>query len=115
MNILFVVPYVPDRIRTRSYHLVRQLAAHGHRVTVATVWTSPAERRSAEELRRQGFYVRGPQLTVLRSSWNCIRALPGRLPLQAVFSWSPWAARTMAALLAGSPRRPAVRLGHVAH
>src|SRR3990172_3401523 len=107
MNILFVVPYVPDRIRTRSYHLVRELGAHGHRVTVATVWTSPRERRIVEDLRRHGFDVRGTQLPVLRSAWNCIRALPGRLPLQAVFSWSPEAARAMATLLAGSDdRRP---------
>jgi glycosyltransferase involved in cell wall biosynthesis len=115
MNILFVVPYVPDRIRTRSYHLVRQLGAHGHRVTVATVWTSPRERRIAEDLRRQGFDVRGTQLPVLRSAWNCIRALPGRLPLQAVFSWSPEAARAMATLLAGSDGRRPFDLVHVEH
>jgi glycosyltransferase involved in cell wall biosynthesis len=115
MNILFVVPYVPDRIRTRSYHLIRQLAAHGHRVTVATVWTSLLERRNAEELRRQGFDVRGTQLPVLRSAWNCIRALPGRLPLQAVFSWSPAAARDMAALLSVSNGRRPFDLVHVEH
>jgi len=115
MNILFVVPYVPDRIRTRSYHLVRQLGAHGHRVTVATVWTSPRERRIVEDLRRQGFDVRGTQLPVLRSAWNCIRALPGRLPLQAVFSWSPEAARAMATLLASSAGRRPFDLVHVEH
>jgi glycosyltransferase involved in cell wall biosynthesis len=115
MNILFVVPYVPDRIRTRSYHLVRQLAAHGHHVTVATVWTSPIERRSVEELRRQGIDIRGTQLPLLRSAWNCIRALPGRLPLQAAFSWSPGAARAMTALLAGSNGRRPFDLVHIEH
>jgi sugar transferase (PEP-CTERM/EpsH1 system associated) len=115
MNILFVVPYVPDRIRTRSYHLIRQLAAHGHRVTVATVWTSPGERDSAEELRRQGLDVRVTRLPLLRSAWNCLRAVPGRLPLQAVFSWSPGAAREMAALVQNTDGGLPFDLVHVEH
>ncbi len=44
LNVLFVVPYAPTRIRTRPYHFIRALASHGHRVTVATVWSNGEER-----------------------------------------------------------------------
>ncbi len=43
MRILFVVPYTPNLIRVRPYNLIRGLAARGHPVTVATLWSSPQE------------------------------------------------------------------------
>ena len=43
MKILFIVPYVPSRIRVRPYEFIRWLGKLGHSVTVATIWTSPAE------------------------------------------------------------------------
>ena len=36
MNILFIVPYVPDKVRVRPYNLIRNLTARGHQVSVAT-------------------------------------------------------------------------------
>ena len=44
MNILFIVPYVPDMVRVRPYNLIRNLTALGHQVSVATLWSNNAER-----------------------------------------------------------------------
>lgn len=37
MKIAYVVPYVPNLIRTRPYNLITQLAALGHEVEVFTL------------------------------------------------------------------------------
>ena len=34
MRILYVVPYVPSLVRSRSYNLIRCLVQRGHQVTV---------------------------------------------------------------------------------
>ena len=40
MDILFVVPYAPNPVRVRPYEFIRTLLRRGHRVTVASLWTS---------------------------------------------------------------------------
>ena len=88
MKILFVVPYVPSLIRVRPYNLIRHLAARGHQVTLATVWTSDRERRDASALEALGIEVRSVGLPAWRSLLNCVMALPTADPLQARYSWS---------------------------
>lgn len=96
LNILFVVPYAPTRIRTRPFHLIQTLRALGHDVTVGTVWTDDEERTAVEALlsagRRETIAER---LSVGRALWNCAWASAGRDPLQAHFSWSPRLARRL--------------------
>jgi glycosyltransferase involved in cell wall biosynthesis len=89
MDILYIVPYTPNLIRVRPYHLVRSLARAGHRVTVATVWTTVAERADLERLAAEGVQVLACRLPFWRSGLNCVRALPTRLPLQAAYCWQP--------------------------
>lgn len=89
MNVLFVVPYVPSVIRTRSYNLIRQLSTRGHRVTVATAWSNERERQEAEALEAICAEVHAVHVPRWRSLMNCVRALPGSQPLQAAYSWSP--------------------------
>jgi polysaccharide biosynthesis protein PslH len=89
MNILFVVPYTPSLTRVRSYQLLRGLARRGHAVTLATVWQSERDRQGLDALRADGIGVRSVQLTAARSFWNCVRAIPGREPLQAHYCWHP--------------------------
>ncbi len=98
LKILFVVPYVPSRIRVRPYHLIRTLAARGHRVTLLTAWATEEERRELEELREECFRIVAGHLPRWRSWANCLRALPTRLPLQAAYSWHPGLARQAKAL-----------------
>ncbi len=89
MRVLFVVPYVPSLVRVRPYNLIRHLAALGHEITIATVWTDAQSKDEVEQLRRNGFRVQADYLPQQRSLWNCLRALPGSTPLQAVYSWQP--------------------------
>jgi len=89
MDILFVVPYVPNLIRVRPYNLIRGLAARGHRLTVLTVWTDEHEREEVERLRDYCSDVKAVYLPVWQSWLNCLRSLPGSVPLQAMYSWHP--------------------------
>lgn len=98
MKILFVVPYAPTRIRTRPYHLVKALAANGHEVTLATLLTGDADRAAVEELSAIVHAVRSRPMPIVRSVWNCLRALPSSDPLQAHFSWHPGLAADVMAL-----------------
>jgi sugar transferase (PEP-CTERM/EpsH1 system associated) len=89
MDILFVVPYVPNLVRVRSYNLIRHLSARGQRVTVLTVWTNEQEREEAEHLRPHCHQVWAAPLPRWRSWWNCLKATPSTVPLQAVYGWQP--------------------------
>ena len=89
MDILFVVPYIPNLIRVRSYNLIRHLSARGHRLTVLTIWTNEQEREEVEQLKLYCNEVRSVYLPVWRSWWNCLQALPSSTPLQAKYCWQP--------------------------
>lgn len=89
MKILFVVPYVPNLVRVRPYNFIRSLAARGHQVTVFTVWSDAQERADLAHLAGLGAQVEARPLPRLRSLWNCLRVLPGKRPLQSVYSWQP--------------------------
>ena len=104
MHILFLTPYVPTPIRTRPYNLLKALAGRGHRLTLLCIaqgeglWAtrlSPLEERALEELRALGVRCCAVLLPRLRSLWNCLRALPSPLPLQAAYCWSPALARLL--------------------
>jgi polysaccharide biosynthesis protein PslH len=93
MRIAYIVPYVPNRIRTRSYNLINQLASLGHEITVFTLGSSREDLIDALNLkghRREVHYYAQP---VWRSLLNAAAALPSRKPLQSVYSWSPAIAR----------------------
>ncbi len=107
MRILFVVPYVPNLIRVRPYNLIRHLAARGHEVTVLTLWSSEEERADAEALKQHCHSVVALPLPRWRSLWNCLRALPTPVPLQAVYCWQPALAEEIARRV--SPVRPTHR------
>ena len=96
MRIAYVVPYVPNQIRTRSYNLISQLASLGHEVTVFTLGSSMGDRIDAQRLKsccREVHYYDQP---VWRSLLNSAAALPSRKPLQSVYSWQPVMARQIA-------------------
>lgn len=90
MKLLYVTPYVPSRIRTRPYNLIRALIRLGHRVTLLTMaGTSLEEQQQADELRDWGARVEVFPVPLVRSLGNCLRALPTREPLQAVYAYHP--------------------------
>ena len=90
MNILFIVPYMPNLVRVRSFNLIRQLAERGNQVTVCTLWTDSNERVDGASLEKySGLELIAVSQSRWRSLWNCLLALPSTVPLQAVFSWQP--------------------------
>ena len=87
MNILFVVPYVPNKIRVRPYSWIRYLSRLGHRITLFTVCTNGDDHQALQELQQYCDRIQQVDLPTWRSMMNCLLALPTRQPLQAVYSW----------------------------
>ena len=113
MNILFVVPYTPNLIRTRPYNLVRTLAKCGHHVTLGTVWSNYQERISLSKLTHDGIQIIAEPLTTPRSLWNCFQALPQSVPLQSRFAWQPSLAKSLAQELANGHSFDLVHVEHL--
>ncbi|MEO8357327.1 MAG: glycosyltransferase [Chloroflexota bacterium] len=86
MKIAFVVPYVPNQIRTRSYNFIIHLSNLGHEVDVFTVGTGKNDLADAESLKskcRNVYYYHQP---LWRSLLNSARAVISDKPLQSVYS-----------------------------
>ncbi len=110
MNILYVTPYVPSQIRTRPYNLIRALGRLGHEVTVLTV-ADLEDAPALAHLRALGFPVEAVVVPRWRSLLNCLRALPTREPLQAVYSYHPALAHSLRRYL----RTAAFDVVHIEH
>jgi glycosyltransferase involved in cell wall biosynthesis len=93
MRIAYVVPYVPNLIRTRSYNLINQLTTLGHEVTVFTLGSGRGDVKDAQSLKSHCHDVDYYTQPVWRSLLNTAAALPSRRPLQSVYSWQPAMAR----------------------
>lgn len=89
MRILFVVPYVPNLIRVRSYQLIRHLHRRGHQVTLATLWSSEREQADLKALQPFCEEVISYPLPRWRSMFNCLAALITPAPLQSAYCWDP--------------------------
>ena len=99
MKIAYVVPYVPNLIRTRPYNLISQLAALGYDVTVFTLGSGAQDQRDAEILRSKVGRLYYHDQPVWYSLWNSLKAVPSRRPLQTVYSWNTRMARQLVSLL----------------
>jgi len=99
MRVLFLVPYMPNAIRTRPYNLIRSLAGNGHEITVLTLTQDAAEVANADTLRAEGIRVVARPLSRARSLMNSAMALVGREPLQAAYCWQPSLAADLSAFL----------------
>lgn len=115
MNILFVVPYVPNKIRVRPYNLIRNLTKLGHRITLLSVWTEEAEREDLEHLEDFCDQVKAVHLPAWRSYINCLLALPTRQPLQTVYSWDPTLADEIFEMASSTNGSSAIDVVHVEH
>lgn len=89
MRILFVAPYAPNLVRTRSYNLIRHLSRRGNDITLLTLWTNEQERADLERLNKECCHVQALSMPAWKSLWNCLLALPRDVPFQSVFSWRP--------------------------
>lgn len=98
MRILFVLPYAPSRIRTRPYHLIRELAGR-HDVSVLAVGSG----RDLDDARDIRTLCRRFEVVPLRlpeAAWRCLRAGLRRESLQAAVCQSSGLTSRLAALIA---------------
>jgi len=100
MRIAYIVPYVPNQIRTRSYNLITYLSNLGHDVDVFMVGSSDADQQDAKSLEAKGVNVIYYHQPLWRSLLNSFGASFSRRPLQTVYSWQPELARHLAKLFA---------------
>jgi glycosyltransferase involved in cell wall biosynthesis len=103
VRILFVTPYVPSLIRVRPYHFLAELSRR-HEVVALTLHAGGRELDDLAVLARICPTV-GVHLSRFRALSNCLGALPGQLPLQAVYARSPQMTALVRAALAGRPAR----------
>ena len=115
MKIAFIVPYVPNQVRTRSYNLIIQLTRLGHEVDVFTVGSGKVDLADAEALRsrcRTVFYYEQP---IWRSLLNAALAVPSGKPLQAVYSRQPELIRQLENLFSTNDGESGYDVVHVEH
>jgi len=90
MKVLYVTPYMPSRIRTRPYHLIKSLVYLGHSVTLLSLTgTSEQEQEEANEIREWGVDIEAFPVHVTRSLLNSALALSTREPMQARYAYHP--------------------------
>lgn len=95
MKILFIVPYIPNLIRVRSYNLIRYLTLAGHEVTLATLWSSEEELRDLEGMRQICQTVIAMPMPRWRSMLNSLIVLASPAPIQSAYSWNPELAKAI--------------------
>ncbi len=102
MRIAYIVPYVPNQIRTRSYNLISHLSKLGHEVDVFTIGSSDADLCDAESLKSSCANIVYHHQPFWRSLANSFRASFTGRPLQSVYSWHPSLAEYLVQLFAGT-------------
>lgn len=115
MNILYLVPYVPNLIRVRPYNLIRGLRRQNHHITLLTLWTSEEEFAAIQELEEMGVEVFAMHLPRSLSYWNCLRSLPSTTPLQSVYCWNQKLADFMVEKVKKSKANAPIDVIHIEH
>jgi sugar transferase (PEP-CTERM/EpsH1 system associated) len=115
MKILFIVPYVPSRIRVRPYEFIRWLGKLGHSVTVATIWTSPAEYVELGEVQKICSHLLAVRLPKWKSILNAALAIPQKIPLQSLYSFHPQFAKKLSGITNNHTSATKFDLVHVEH
>ncbi len=116
MRILFIVPYVPNPVRVRSFNLIKSLSARGHQITLATLWTTNEDQKDIENLAVYCHEIIALPLARWRSYLNSMLALISPDPLQSAYCWNPDLARRLGSLFdrPGDNRTP-FDLIHIEH
>lgn len=115
LNILFVVPYIPNKIRVRPYNFIRYLAKLGHRITLLTVWTHAEELETLKQLEASCELVKAVNLPTWRSLLNCVSVLPTKRPLQSAYSWDASLADELFELASDNNGSRSIDIVHVEH
>ncbi|MEN4012612.1 MAG: glycosyltransferase [Chloroflexota bacterium] len=86
MKLLFIVPYIPDLVRVRSFNFIRHLKKRGHHITLLCI-SSEKSQSSLDAMRNYVDEARAFPLPIWKSILNCGFSLPSARPLQSVFAW----------------------------
>ncbi len=88
MRILFVTPYVPSRIRTRPFNLIKSLSTT-HDISLVALLVQDYERAMVKDIESYCTSVDLVPLTKWQAYTNCLRALPTLTPLRVAYYRSP--------------------------
>lgn len=88
MNILYLVPHVPNPTKVRSYFQIRGLIDAGHQVTVVTLRRTKDDDRHLSRLHEIGCALIWEPLDKQMAVINIFSALRSGQPLQARIMWS---------------------------
>lgn len=115
MNILYIVPYVPNLVRVRPYNLIRFLVSRNNHVTLFSLWSNDEERADLETLKALGISVYGRHQPIWQTLINGISALQTGQPLQAWYSWNPGFAKALAAQIRAGDDHRKYDVVHIEH
>ena len=88
MRILFVTPYIPSRIRVRSYNLIKTLSAT-HDISLVSLLVEEYERDMDKDVEQYCVSVDLVPLPKWQAYVNCLLALPTFTPLRVAYYRSP--------------------------
>jgi polysaccharide biosynthesis protein PslH len=88
MRILFVTPYVPSRIRVRTFHLIKSLSGY-HEISLVSLVCDKYERELVQDVAGFCASVDLVPLPKLQAYANCLMKLPTLLPLRVAYYRSP--------------------------
>ena len=103
MNILFIIPYFPTPIRTRSYNIIKHLRLRCHSITVATLLEDDEENLWVDELQNYGINVNTFDLPKSRILINTLSSLVTNKPIQSNYSWEPALFNSIVKLITDNP------------
>jgi sugar transferase (PEP-CTERM/EpsH1 system associated) len=113
MDLLFLVPYVPNLIRVRPYNLICSLTARGHRLTLMTL--STGEDDDVAILQDLCHRVYAYDLPTWRSFYNALTAIPTATPLQAIYCWQPALAHRSTQIIKNGNENAPYDVIHIEH
>src|SRR5690348_5451546 len=84
MRVLFISPYVPSRIRVRSFHLIRALSL-SHEISLVALLCDSYEQQLVREIQEYCVSVDLIPLARWQGYANCLCALPSLQPLRVAY------------------------------
>lgn len=84
MRVLFITPYVPSRIRVRSFHLIRSLSL-SHEISLVALLCDAYEQQLVREVQEYCVSVDLIPLARWQGYANCFCALPSLQPLRVAY------------------------------
>src|ERR1035437_6526 len=89
MHVLFVAPYPPTALRTRSRNLIKQIARHGHRVTAVVLSVGRSEPGTTDRASRDSFELVTVNQPAVSAYLSSAGALVRNQSLEVAYCSSP--------------------------